>query len=107
MARQSYFHRGRVFTLPEPLPTECFPIGTNENESEEKFIEISEQRASELEAKSKPLHEQEERRSKYAEQADRYLLAYQGYLLEGDTEKAQEQKKLYLQTKAAIRAQYE
>lgn len=106
MAQYSYLFKNKVFTFSEALPVENYPVGTDEGESEEKFIEISEQRAAELEAELKPLQEQEERRTQYAEQADKYLLAYHGYLLENDQENAEKQKTLYLQTKAAIRAKY-
>lgn len=46
---------------------------------------------------------EEQRRQAYQAEADQYLIAYQGYLLEGNTEKAEEQKQLYLLKKNEIR----
>ena len=46
------------------------------------------------------------REKKYEEKADKYLRAYQGYVLEGDNIKASEMKTEYLKVKAAIRTKY-
>lgn len=49
---------------------------------------------------------EEQRRGAYQTEADQYLIAYQGYLLEGDVVKAEEQKALYLSKKQEIRERY-
>ena len=49
------------------------------------------------------LSSEEQRRVAYQTECDQYLIAYQGYLLEGNTEKAEEQKQLYLAKKNKIR----
>ena len=49
---------------------------------------------------------EEQRRQTYQAEADQYLIAYQGYLLEGNIEKAEEQKALYLSKKQEIRERY-
>lgn len=49
---------------------------------------------------------EEQRRQAYQAEADQYLIAYQGYLLEGNIEKAEEQKALYLSKKQEIRERY-
>lgn len=49
---------------------------------------------------------EEQRRMAYEAECDQYLIAYQGYLLEGNTEKAEEQKALYLTKKQEIRERY-
>lgn len=49
---------------------------------------------------------EEQRRLAYQQECDKYLIAYQGYLLEGNIEKAEEQKQLYLAKKNEIRKQY-
>lgn len=46
------------------------------------------------------------REQAYRAEADQYLIAYNGYLLEGKTAQAEEQKDLYLECKSAIREQY-
>lgn len=46
------------------------------------------------------------RKAAYEVEADGYLLAYYGYLAEGKTEQAEEQKALYLEAKARIRERY-
>lgn len=50
---------------------------------------------------------EEQRRQAYQVEADQYLIAYQGYLLEGNIEKAEEQKALYLAKKEEIRKRFE
>jgi hypothetical protein len=50
---------------------------------------------------------EEQRREAYKAEADQYLIAYQGYLLEGNIEKAEEQKALYLVKKEEIRKRFE
>jgi hypothetical protein len=45
----------------------------------------------------------EERKRAYTEECDPYLVAYQGYLVEGDTEKAESARKAYLKAKAEVR----
>lgn len=49
---------------------------------------------------------EEQRRQAYQQECDQYLIAYQGYLLEGNAEKAEEQKALYLSKKQEIRERY-
>lgn len=49
---------------------------------------------------------EEQRRHAYQAEADQYLIAYQGYLVEGNVEKAEEQKQLYLSKKQEIRERY-
>ena len=49
---------------------------------------------------------EEQRRQAYQAECDQYLIAYQGYLLEGNAEKAEEQKSLYLAKKEEIRERY-
>ena len=49
---------------------------------------------------------EEQRRQAYQAECDQYLIAYQGYLLEGDVVKAEEQKELYLANKQEIRKRY-
>lgn len=46
------------------------------------------------------------REAAYRAEADQYLIAYEGYLLEGKTSEAEEQKTLYLAAKARIRADF-
>lgn len=46
---------------------------------------------------------EEQRREAYKAEADQYLIAYHGYLIEGEIEKAEEQKQLYLLKKNEIR----
>ncbi|MEG2061857.1 MAG: hypothetical protein RRY33_08390 [Alistipes sp.] len=46
------------------------------------------------------------REAAYRAEADQFLTAYEGYLLEGKSAQAEEQKALYLARKAEIRAQY-
>lgn len=46
---------------------------------------------------------EEQRRQAYQAEADQYLIAYHGYLIEGEIEKAEEQKQLYLTKKNEIR----
>lgn len=50
---------------------------------------------------------EEQRRGAYQSEADQYLIAYQGYLLEGNLDKAEEQKSLYLAKKEEIRKRFE
>lgn len=50
---------------------------------------------------------EEQRRQAYQAECDQYLIAYQGYLLEGNAEKAEEQKALYLAKKEEIRKRFE
>jgi hypothetical protein len=50
---------------------------------------------------------EEQRRQAYQAECDQYLIAYQGYLLEGNVEKAEEQKQLYLAKKEEIRKRFE
>jgi hypothetical protein len=45
----------------------------------------------------------EERKKAYTEECDPYLVAYQGYLVEGDTAKAESARKAYLRAKAEVR----
>jgi hypothetical protein len=45
----------------------------------------------------------EERKRAYTEECDPYLVAYQGYLVEGDTEKAESARLAYLRAKAEVR----
>ncbi len=45
----------------------------------------------------------EERRRAYEAECDGYLIAYQGYLVEGDTEKAESARKAYLKAKSEVR----
>lgn len=45
----------------------------------------------------------EERRKAYEAECDSYLTAYQGYLVEGDTAKAESARKAYLRAKAEVR----
>lgn len=45
----------------------------------------------------------EERKRAYTEECDPYLVAYQGYLVEGDTEKAESARRAYLKAKAEVR----
>ena len=49
---------------------------------------------------------EEQRRQAYQAECDQYLIAYQGYLLEGNAEKAEEQKSLFLAKKEEIRERY-
>ena len=49
---------------------------------------------------------EEQRRQAYQAEADQYLIAYQGYLLECDAVKAEEQKQLYLSKKQEIRERF-
>lgn len=49
---------------------------------------------------------EELREMAYKAEADQYLIAYQGYLAEGDSNKAEEQRALYLAKKTEIRAKY-
>jgi hypothetical protein len=58
-------------------------------------------------AESIELPIEEQRRQAYQVEADQYLIAYQGYLLEGNIEKAEEQKALYLVKKEEIRKRFE
>lgn len=46
----------------------------------------------------------EERKKAYTEECDPYLVAYQGYLVEGDEVKAESARKAYLKAKAEVRA---
>lgn len=46
----------------------------------------------------------EERKKAYEAECDPYLVAYQGYLVEGDTDKAESARKAYLRAKAEVRA---
>lgn len=46
------------------------------------------------------------REEAYRAEADQYLLAYEGYLVEGRTQEAEQQKTLYLAAKAKIRERY-
>lgn len=46
------------------------------------------------------------REAAYRAEADQYLIAYEGYLVEGKTSEAEEQKTLYLAAKARIRGEY-
>lgn len=46
------------------------------------------------------------RREEYCLRADKYLMAYNGYMLEGDIESAEKMRVLYLQTKNEIRELY-
>lgn len=46
------------------------------------------------------------REEAYRAEADQYLLAYEGYLVEGRTQEAEEQKALYLAAKAKIRERF-
>ena len=50
---------------------------------------------------------EEQRRQAYQAECDQYLIAYQGYALEGNLEKAEEQKTLYLEKKNEIRKRFE
>jgi hypothetical protein len=43
------------------------------------------------------------RQSAYEAECDPYLVAYQGYLVEGDTAKAESARKAYLKAKAEVR----
>lgn len=54
-----------------------------------------------------PIDVEEQRRQAYQAECDQYLIAYQGYLLEGNAEKAEEQKSLYLAKKEEIRKRFE
>lgn len=54
-----------------------------------------------------PIDVEEQRRQAYQIECDQYLIAYQGYLLEGNMEKAEEQKSLYLAKKEEIRKRFE
>lgn len=45
----------------------------------------------------------EERKRAYTEECDPYLVAYQGYLVEGDEAKAESARKAYLRAKAEVR----
>jgi hypothetical protein len=45
----------------------------------------------------------EERKRAYTEECDPYLVAYQGYLVEGDTAKAESARLAYLKAKAEVR----
>ena len=45
----------------------------------------------------------EERKKAYTEECDPYLVAYQGYLVEGDEAKAESARKAYLRAKAEVR----
>jgi hypothetical protein len=45
----------------------------------------------------------EERKRAYTEECDPYLVAYQGYLVEGDTAKAESARRAYLKAKAEVR----
>jgi hypothetical protein len=45
----------------------------------------------------------EERKKAYTEECDPYLVAYQGYLVEGDTAKAESARLAYLRAKAEVR----
>lgn len=49
---------------------------------------------------------EQRRKAAYEAEADGYLLAYYGYMAEGKTEQAEEQKALYIETKKRIRAKY-
>ena len=49
---------------------------------------------------------EEQRRQAYQAECDQYLIAYQGYLLESNIEKAEEQKALYLARKEEIRERF-
>ena len=50
---------------------------------------------------------EEQRRQAYQAECDQYLIAYQGYLLEDNFNKAIEQKELYLSKKKEIRERYQ
>lgn len=56
---------------------------------------------------TEPMPIEEQRRQAYEQECDKYLVAYQGYLLEGNVEKAEEQKALYLAKKEEIRKRFE
>lgn len=43
------------------------------------------------------------RQAAYVAECDPYLVAYQGYLVEGDAEKAESARKAYLKAKAEVR----
>jgi hypothetical protein len=45
----------------------------------------------------------EERKKAYTEECDPYLVAYQGYLVEGDEAKAESARRAYLKAKAEVR----
>lgn len=45
----------------------------------------------------------EERKRAYTEECDPYLVAYQGYLVEGDEAKAESARRAYLKAKAEVR----
>jgi hypothetical protein len=45
----------------------------------------------------------EERKKAYVAECDPYLVAYQGYLVEGDKAKAESARKAYLKAKAEVR----
>ena len=49
---------------------------------------------------------EEQRRQAYQAECDQYLIAYHGYILEGELEKAEEQKALYLAKKEEIRKRF-
>ena len=53
-----------------------------------------------------PIDVEEQRRQAYQMECDQYLIAYHGYLLEGNVEKAEEQKVLYLAKKEEIRERF-
>lgn len=55
---------------------------------------------------SSSLSASELRQNAYKEEADQYLIAYQGYMAEGDNIKAEEQLQLYLIKKNEIRQRY-
>jgi ABC-type multidrug transport system ATPase subunit len=54
-----------------------------------------------------PIDVEEQRRQAYQIECDQYLIAYQGYLLESNVEKAEVQKALYLAKKEEIRKRFE
>jgi hypothetical protein len=57
--------------------------------------------------KPTPIDLEEQRKQAYQVECDQYLIAHQGYLLEGNVEKAEEQKQLYLVKKEEIRKRFE
>jgi hypothetical protein len=87
-ACELYYEKGalvwRIFDAPPPPEPE--PIPEPEEPKPPTNEEISQMRQSAYEAECDP-----------------YLVAYQGYLVEGDTAKAESARKAYLKAKAEVR----
>lgn len=108
-----YLHKGKIYQFRTELNKQQYRLSDNEDEHESCFVSISEERATELSeaataAIKTPTTPTTEslRQLAYTQQADQYLIAYIGYTIEGNTEKAEEQKALYIAKKTEIRELY-